>query len=148
MKKIILLTLGLALTVVSCKDNSASSKIDKENAAKIEQNNANGEYPSVEFDRVVHDFGNILNNEAVTTEFELTNTGKADLIIINATASCGCTVPDYQKTPIKPGEKSKITVKFQTGAEGQQQKTVTLVTNTEKGEETLTIKANVGLRSN
>lgn len=146
MKKIILLTLGLALTVVSCKDNSASSQIDKENAALIENNKVKGEFPSIEFDRLVHDFGNIPNNEAVTTEFELTNTGKADLIIINASASCGCTVPEYQKTPIKPGESSKITVKFQTGAEGQQQKTVTLVTNTEKGEETLTIKANVGLR--
>jgi hypothetical protein len=148
MKKIILLTLGLALTVVSCKDNSASSQIDKENAALIDNNKATGEFPSIKFDRIVHDFGNIANNEAVTTEFELTNTGKADLIIINASASCGCTVPEYQKTPIKPGESSKITVKFQTGAEGQQQKTVTLVTNTEKAEETLTIKANVGLRSN
>ena len=149
MRKILLLTLGLAFTVVSCKENNAaSSLIDRENAAKVESSKTNGEYPEIVFDRTVHDFGNIANNESVTTEIELKNTGKADLIIINATASCGCTVPEYQKTPIKPGETSKLTVKFQTGAEGQQQKTVTLVTNTKKGEETLTIKANVGLRSN
>ncbi|MGL4583448.1 MAG: DUF1573 domain-containing protein [Flavobacterium sp.] len=148
MKKIILLTLGLAFAVVSCKDNNASSQINQDNVAAVAGTNANGEFPVIKFDRTTHDFGNILNNEAVTTEFEITNTGKADLIIINASASCGCTVPEYQKTPIKPGETSKLTVKFQTGAEGQQQKTVTLVTNTEKAEEILTIKANVGLRSN
>ncbi|WP_121965911.1 DUF1573 domain-containing protein [Myroides sp. N17-2] len=148
MKKIILLTLGLAFAVVSCKDNNASSQINQDNVAAVAGANANGEFPVIKFDRTTHDFGNILNNEAVTTEFEITNTGKADLIIINASASCGCTVPEYQKTPIKPGETSKLTVKFQTGAEGQQQKTVTLVTNTEKAEEILTIKANVGLRSN
>ncbi|MCC9043015.1 DUF1573 domain-containing protein [Myroides sp. M-43] len=148
MKKIVLLTLATALTVVSCKESNASSQIDKENAAIVEGVKTSEEYPIIKFDKVVHDFGNILNNEAVTTEFELTNTGKADLIIINTTTSCGCTVPEYQKTPIKPGETSKITVRFQTGAEGQQQKTVTLVTNTEKAEEVLTIKANVGLRDN
>lgn len=148
MKKILVLTLGLALTVVSCKENNASSQINQDNVAAAAGAITNGEYPVIKFDRTTHDFGSILNNEAVTTEFEITNTGKADLIIINASASCGCTVPEYQKTPIKPGETSKITVKFQTGAEGQQQKTVTLVTNTEKAEEVLTIKANVGLRSN
>ncbi|MEK6450637.1 MULTISPECIES: DUF1573 domain-containing protein [Myroides] len=148
MKKAILLTLGLAFVAVSCKDTDASSRIDPEKAAEIvASNKEQGVYPKVTFDRLVHDFGNIENNEAVTTEFELKNEGDADLIIINASASCGCTVPEYQKTPIKPGETSKLKVRFQTGAQGQQSKTVTLVTNSEKGEEVLSIKANVAARN-
>ncbi len=139
---------SISLIVVSCNNNEASKKIDLENAKKVESSSTKNEYPTIEFNKTVHDFGNVENGEAVFTEFELTNTGNADLIIINAFASCGCTVPEYQKTPIAPGEKSILKVRFQQSAQGQQQKTVTLVTNTQKGEELLTIKANVAPLSN
>lgn len=145
--KQLLFIAAVAMTVVSCKNNDASTRIQEgttetvvtENQAPIAQNG----HSKVTFDRTIHDFGNVENNEQVETEFEVTNDGDADLIIINAHASCGCTVPEYQKTPIKPGETSKIKVRFRTPAVGQQQKTVTLTTNTEKGDELLTIKANV-----
>ncbi|MDR0227773.1 MAG: DUF1573 domain-containing protein [Flavobacteriaceae bacterium] len=144
MKRIALVAAVIGLLTVSCKNNDASSKIDEANAEKVEQTSSEVTgTPSIEFDKTEHDFGNIGNNESVETEFTVKNTGTADLVIINATASCGCTVPEYQKTPIKPGETSKLKVRFQTGAVGSQQKTVTLTTNTEKGEEQLTIKANV-----
>ena len=57
--------------------------------------------------------------------------------------SCGCTVPEYpREIPIKPGESSEIKVKFDSSNKpGMQRKTVTLVTNTEKGKELLNIKA-------
>lgn len=149
MKKIVFMTVALAFAVVSCKDNDASSRINAENAETTEQNVAENKTgtPKIEFDRTMHDFGSIGNNEAVETEFEVKNIGDGDLLIINAQASCGCTVPEYQKTPIKPGETSKLKVRFQTGAQGQQQKTVTLTTNTEEGSELLTIKANVAPRN-
>lgn len=136
------MALALAFVAVSCKNNDASSRI-KEGQADEEQTIAQTGTPKAEFDRMVHDFGNVGNNESVETEFEVTNTGDSDLLIINAQATCGCTVPDYPKTPIKPGDSAKIKVRFRTPAVGQQQKTVTLTTNTEKGDELLTIKANV-----
>lgn len=148
MRKKLLMLFSISLIVVSCNNNEASKKIDVENAKKVESSSTKNEYPAIEFNKTVHDFGNVENGEAVFTEFELTNTGNADLIIINAFASCGCTVPEYQKTPIAPGEKSILKVRFQQSAQGQQQKTVTLVTNTQKGEELLTIKANVAPLSN
>ncbi|MGS4346798.1 DUF1573 domain-containing protein [Myroides odoratus] len=146
MKKVLMMSCIALLSLAACKKNEASSRISEENMAKVEQEateKKNQGSPKMEFTELGHDFGTIGNNEAVETEFEFTNTGDADLVIIDARASCGCTVPEYQKTPIKPGEKSKLKVRFQTGAVGQQQKTVTLTTNTEKGEELLTIKANV-----
>lgn len=146
MKKVFVLSCVAMLSLAACKKNDASSRISDENVAKVEQEaieKKNQGSPKMEFTALTHDFGTIRNNESVETEFEFTNTGDADLVIIDARATCGCTVPEYQKTPIKPGEKSKLKVRFQTGAVGQQQKTVTLTTNTEKGEELLTIKANV-----
>ncbi|WP_158961244.1 DUF1573 domain-containing protein [Myroides fluvii] len=146
MKNVFMLSCVALLTLTACKKNDASSRISEDSVAKIEQETIDKKTqgsPKMEFVSLAHDFGTIGNNEAVETEFEFTNTGDADLVIIDARATCGCTVPEYQKTPIKPGEKSKLKVRFQTGAVGQQQKTVTLTTNTEKGEELLTIKANV-----
>lgn len=144
MKRIALLAVAIGLLSVSCKNNDASSKIDEANAEKIEQSStATTGTPAIEFDKTEHDFGDIKGGESVETDFTVKNTGTADLVIINATASCGCTVPEYQKTPIKPGETSVVKVRFNGAGSGSVSKTVTLTTNTEKGEELLTIKANV-----
>ncbi|MHC5201307.1 DUF1573 domain-containing protein [Myroides sp. LJL119] len=150
MKKSLLLVFCATLALVSCKDNTqASSKIDTQNAQLVEQESSKPKlYPKIEFTKTSHDFGDVANNQAVFTEFELKNVGQSELIIIDASASCGCTVPDYQKTPILPGETSVLKVRFQQAQAGMQQKTVNLRTNTEKGEEILVIKANVLPRNN
>ncbi len=89
--------------------------------------------------------GTISEGETVTTEFSFTNTGKTDLIIVDARGSCGCTVPKYPKNvAIKPGESETITVSFDSSNKpGVQQKSVTLSANTASGREMLRIKANV-----
>ena len=97
------------------------------------------------FDRVSHDFGTIKEGETVETKFTFTNTGKSDLIIVDARGSCGCTVPKYPKNiPIAPGEGDEITVRFDSnGKPNLQQKTVTISANTSSGREMLRIKAMV-----
>ena len=96
------------------------------------------------FEKDVHDFGNLKGGSKADYSFSFKNTGEADLLITNAQGSCGCTVPEYPKEPIKPGESGKIKVSYSSGSQqGQQSKTVTLTTNSAKGEERLTIKANV-----
>lgn len=141
MKKLAFIA-AIAFSVVACKNNDASSRIQEGETTTTTEIAQTGS-SKAEFDRTIHDYGNIGNNESVETEFVVKNVGDADLIIINASASCGCTVPEYPKTPIKPGESEKIKVRFRTSAVGQQQKTVTLTTNTENGSELLTVKANV-----
>lgn len=105
---------------------------------------ANGQYPVMAFEKTTHDFGTIIEGDKVTYTFKFTNTGKSDLLISNAAGSCGCTVPEYPKTPIKPGQSDKIKVSFNSaGKNGNQQKTVTIATNSAAGKETLIIKANI-----
>ncbi|MDR2938251.1 MAG: DUF1573 domain-containing protein [Prevotellaceae bacterium] len=81
------------------------------------------------FEKTVHDFGAIAQRSNGTYEFEFTNTGSAPLLLTNANSSCGCTVPNYPKTPIAPGEKGKITVKYDTNRMGGFHKSVTVTSN-------------------
>ncbi|KIX21776.1 hypothetical protein SY27_06705 [Flavobacterium sp. 316] len=143
-KTLSLVTLSFLFSVVSCKEN-ANLKITDEDMKVVEAEKAMvGKLPKVEFDKADHDFGTIKSGDKVSTEFIVKNIGESDLIISNAEATCGCTVPDYPKQPLKPGETAPIKVTFDSsGKSGQQSKTVTLTTNTESGKETFTIKANV-----
>jgi hypothetical protein len=98
----------------------------------------------IEFSKLEHDFGTINPDDVVETIFTFTNTGTADLLISNAAGSCGCTVPEYPRELIAPGQKADIKVSFSPkGKSGMQNKTVTLTTNTASGMEKLTIKANI-----
>ncbi len=101
-------------------------------------------YPQIRFDTTYYDFGRLVQGESASYTFKFRNTGKADLLILDAYSTCGCTVPDYSKKPIAPGEEGKLEVVFNsTGRSGMQYKTVTLKLNTEIEKKTLTIKANV-----
>lgn len=144
-KSIGMLALTAVLMTASCKNENASDRIDPSNVEKTAaENAASGKLPVVKFDKTEHDFGNIKEGDKPQTVFTITNEGEADLIIINAQGSCGCTVPDWPKEPIKPGASAPMNVTFDSsGKPGQQQKTVTLTTNTKEGSEKVTIKANV-----
>ncbi|MEQ3689977.1 MAG: DUF1573 domain-containing protein [Flavobacterium sp.] len=140
-------TLSLALlviTLVSC-NSKGSSKITEQDMKSVEAEMAlAGKLPKIELDKVEHDFGTIKEGEVVETEFIVTNIGDADLIIADAKGSCGCTVPQPPKEPIAPGQSAPIKVSFDSnGKTGQQNKTVTLTTNTENGKETFNVKANI-----
>lgn len=103
-----------------------------------------GKSPVMTFEKSEHDFGTITQGDQPSYSFAFKNTGASDLIISSAVGSCGCTVPEYPKQPVKPGESGKIKVSFNSnGKNGRQQKTVTLTTNTASGKEILTIKTNI-----
>lgn len=148
MKKLLIALAAIfALSLTACND-SASKKVKQETATEATAGDAAAtptEFPEMTFDRVSHDFGTISEGEKVTTTFAFTNTGKTDLIIVDARGSCGCTVPDYPKnTPIAPGQTGEIVVSFDSSNKPNlQQKTVTISANTQLGRETLRIKANV-----
>lgn len=96
------------------------------------------------FTKYEHDFGTIKQDTENKQIFKFTNTGTEPLIIESATGSCGCTVPNYPKSPIPPGGTGEIEVVYKPGKqENAQQKTVTVVANTEPKETTLRIKAQV-----
>lgn len=87
--------------------------------------------PAAEFPETSHDFGTIAEDGgSVSCEFAFTNTGEAPLLILNATASCGCTRPSFPKQPVAPGKSGKIKVTYNPkGRPGEFDKTVTVRTN-------------------
>lgn len=148
-KYLIVSVLSLSLLVFSC-DEDATKKINGKNVelAKQRDNQIKEGGAKFKFNKTEHDFGVIQEGDIVETVFEFTNSGKSELIITSAKATCGCTVPEWPKEPIMPGEKGQIKVKFNSDRKPNlQQKQVTLVTNTEEGKEILKIKAQVIPRS-
>jgi len=71
-----------------------------------------------------YDFGKVKQNVPAVYSFEITNTSDKPLVIENAHATCGCTVPEYQKDPILPGKTAKIKVQYNAANGGQFDKTV------------------------
>ncbi len=99
--------------------------------------------PVMEFETMTVDYGTIEQNSDPLRSFLFTNTGNGPLQITHAKGSCGCTVPEYPKEPIMPGEQAKINVRYDTKRIGKFVKSVTLTTNTTSGKEKLTIKGEV-----
>ena len=86
----------------------------------------------IKFDKLTHNFGTFSEKSPVVTcTFTFTNVGETPLVINQAVASCGCTVPEYTKAPIKPGEKGEIKVTYNgTGKfPGHFKKSITIRTN-------------------
>ena len=145
MKQLILLLVSLAL--VSCNSSSDEKTITTDLVNSPLTANSNAEKvltPNIEMLETSYNFGEIQQGESVTHDFILKNTGDADLIISAAKGSCGCTVPEWPKTPIAKGEEAAIKVTFNSaGRSGKQNKTVTLVTNAIPNTKVITINGNV-----
>ena len=132
---------SVSLSLKSC-NSDPSKKIKSENLAAAEQRSSdNSSFPEITFDFETYNYGEVVDGEVVEVDFNFTNTGKTDLIIFDASASCGCTVPQYPKNEnIKPGDNGTIKVMFDTANKpGKQIKTVTLSTNTSAGKKLIRI---------
>ena len=89
----------------------------------------------------VHDFGTIKEADGpVTHTFTVKNEGEIPLIITNATASCGCTKPEYTKEPIAPGKTGEVKVTYNPSGNIPFNKTISVFSNGKVGSYILTIK--------
>ena len=139
-----------SLALLSCKKENQvhSHEAVTEQTAPAEPKviDPNAKFGTMEFANLEYNFGDISEDNVVETVFKFTNTGEADLVISNAKGSCGCTVPDFPKTPIKPGESHKIDVKFDSqNRRGFQNKSVTIISNAQPNIQVLRIKAEIVL---
>ena len=159
-----MLLMALFVITISCKKEEASSNTNStevpnavNSPAKVGGVDMNaetakpvppsdGKYPVLTFDTKEHDFGQINQGDKVTYNFKFKNTGEADLFITSARGTCGCTVPEYPKEAVKPGESGKIKVSFNSaGKKGQTGKSVFLTCNTKEGKEELKIKSTINV---
>lgn len=132
MKKIISALLFIAgFAMVGLAQEAATAPVDSANMAVIK------------FDDQVHDFGKIPYAGDGTHVFVFTNTGKSPLLLTNVRATCGCTIPEWNREPIAPGKSDKITVKYDTRRTGPFTKTVTVQSNASNSTLQLTIKGEV-----
>jgi len=133
MKRILLLLAVSTMLLPACHSNNASAKTDSAAAGPVMPNG-----PKFKFENDTHDFGKIKQGDKVTYKFNFVNVGKSPLIITNAVATCGCTQPEWPKSPIKPGEGGQIAVTYNsTGHSGLQDKMITITANTDPAQSTL-----------
>ena len=135
-------TEGMNAAATAASD-AANPTVDNPNvASETEAPNPNA--PVMTFTESEFDFGDIQPGAVVKHTFSFTNTGKTPLLIENATASCGCTTPNWTKDPIAPGAKGTIDVQFDShGKSGLQNKEVAVRANTQPNITRIIIKANV-----
>lgn len=98
---------------------------------------------TLEFDKLIHDFGTVKQEVDNKTTFLVKNTGTKPLIIENVEASCGCTTPKKPEKPILPGASDEISVTFKSnpGQTGEQKKSITVTANTAEKVHKLEIRA-------
>ena len=85
--------------------------------------------PEIEFDKIVHDYGNVPYNGDGKCEFRFTYTGNEPLLVLKPKSSCGCTVSTWPKDPILPGKSEVIEVTYRTIRVGKIDKTITVTSN-------------------
>ena len=144
-KIFILGAFALSFVVSSCGEKKASENFTAEETAQQAENVVDpATAPVLTLAEASHDFGEVKANNKVEAYIKFKNDGKAPLVIRDASATCGCTVPEFPSTPIPVGGTDSIKVQYTAGnMNGKQQKTVTLVTNTANGHEKFDITANV-----
>lgn len=143
MKKIILALLCLAFVGTADAQKSKGKKkpvkaaVTTDKAAEVAVASPAEKMPKFNFKNgETHDFGELNEGPLAEHIFEFTNTGKEPLIIQNASASCGCTTPEWPKEPILPGKTGKITVRYTTqGRPGPFTKSIFITSNASKENE-------------
>lgn len=104
---------------------------------------ANG-LPVMSLEQTKHDFGMMVQGEKLSYTFVFTNKGGSELIISDASVTCGCTIADFTKSPVKPGDQGKVEVIFNSaGKSGSVSKSVRLLTNCQPNYTELEITAEV-----
>lgn len=132
---------GNATTSEQQKVPSSAEEMQASQTASTSQDSEKAQ-ATIVFEETEYDFGTIKEGEVVEHVFRFTNTGQAPLLIQDASAPCGCTVPSWTKEPIEPGKQGEIVVRFDSkGRVGQQTKQVTITANTKPEISQIAIKA-------
>lgn len=133
MKAPFILLIFAAIVLYSCQSSNNEVTVDLiNNPLSAENSGDTSMLPKFQWKEQVHDFGVIVQGERVSYTYTFKNVGKSNLIISSVSASCGCTVTKYDQKPIAPGEEGKIEIVFDSaGRSGMQNKTVTVVANTQ-----------------
>ncbi|HKK61124.1 MAG TPA: DUF1573 domain-containing protein [Bacteroidales bacterium] len=129
----------ICFTVLASACNNLNS--ETKNDVKVYESNRSSK---IQFSETISNLGKVKQGEKVFTWFDYKNVGDGLALIENIRAGCGCTIPEWDKEPVAPGEDQSIKVVFDSaGKTGVQNINVTVYTNGEPGQITLRIMAEV-----
>jgi hypothetical protein len=132
MKKIFAFAFSLALSL-----SAVSAQTTKPATQKVVTDG-----PVITFTENKFDFGTIKEGDVVKHTFTFKNTGNKPLVVSAVNVTCGCTTPDWTKTPVEPGKTGFIVAQFNsTGKPGQNHKVITVVSNSATGNVPLSFTA-------
>ncbi len=158
MKKYLVFTLSVCVLFFACNneetnnsgDNASSEStlstdlVKNPESASGKENINQEDLPQMTFAETEYVFGEIQQGDVVKHDFIFTNTGHSDLIITNAKASCGCTVPYYPQEPIASGASDTIKVSFNSkGKSGKTTKSITVTHNGVPNKSVIYIKGDI-----
>ncbi len=98
----------------------------------------------ITFSKREYSFGKLPYKKEAEYSFQFTNPGKTPLVIYDVKTSCGCTVPEWTKKPIKPEKTGEIKIKYDAAFPGVFHKEISVYYNGKDSPATLTIKGQVG----
>lgn len=117
----------ISILAVSCESEDQGSTLQ----SAVSSKNPGGQITSLQWIDSAQDYGRINEGQKLAISFRFKNVGNKPLILESVQPTCGCTVADYPKEPIPPGEEGEITGEFDSqGREGLQRKHITVVSNT------------------
>ena len=135
----LVITVGILMSCGGGNSSAETGSFDAGDSTRVSE---------ITFNTIVHDFGVITEGEKIAYVFTYTNTGTGSLVINSATTSCGCTVPQFSRKPLAPGQKGTMEVVFNSaGFGGIQTKTVTVQSNAKTPVVVLAVKADVRVRN-
>lgn len=148
-KRALLLLSCFVLWNCSGGSNTTTSNASSEAADSLsDADKAFFETTQIKWIETEHDFGSITEGAQVEHRYHAVNIGTSPLLISNASASCGCTIPNWPKEPISVGDTAEIFVEFNSeGRVGKQNKRITISTNTSPNVNVLILKGEVQSKS-
>ncbi len=124
-----LATLALGIFATGCTSNP--------------EEKAKGHGQEIWFEESLHDYGEIEQDSDGTWSFAFKNLGDEAILINRVRSTCGCTVPDWPREPIEPGESGEIIVIYNTATTGTFLKSVIVYSTATNSPVKLQIKGKV-----
>lgn len=107
------------------------------------ENQAKDSGVEIYFAETNHDYGDILLDSDGTYYFKFKNIGDEPLIINRVRSTCGCTIPEWPRTPIEPGKTDQIAVKYNTALPGSFMKSIVVYSSASNSPIKLIVKGKV-----
>ena len=134
-----IILLILANSIIGCNSNHLSNQLTDTNKISLIDS-----MPYIKFSNPIASIGKIVSGEKAGMDFVFYNAGMKELMILDAKASCGCTVPEWSKNAVQPGKKGTVRVIYDSSGElGMQNKSIRIISNARNNETDLIISAEV-----